>query len=225
MSGNPVEIMAVKRGGSVGIDINIKNDTATVSDYCQALEDFILEGKYHRIRSKSLTCEGCDICCRERIPLTAVDIIKLKEKVAPDLALRDFLLRYTYIVVAGPAMDITLARDSNEFCIFLNKKTRKCNHYQERPLVCRTYICADSSTRADKLREAVVNTGEDELVRLSLEVAGDRGLLYHEAVDPLVDKRDWPENSWTGKTEYNQVPLKEILSPSLWSELKIKKGE
>lgn len=206
-----------------GIDIQIGNDNATVQDYYQALDEYILSGQYQRDRAITSNCEGCDICCQERIPLTSIDVLVLKEQVAPELAINDFLKRYGYININGPVVDISLARDSYERCLFLSSDTGKCRHYLARPLVCRTYICTPLSPRAKKLRLTVVNSGMDELVRLMLANAGEENYPVHEAEDPDVSCEDWTESIWTGKLLYSQIKLRDILTDQLWAELR--KGE
>lgn len=219
----PVTIKPYHVKGSIGIDIQINDDSATVQDYTQALDDYILAGTYLRQRATTTNCEGCDTCCQERIPLTSIDVLILKGQIAPDVSLNVFLQRYGYISVSGPAVDISLGRDWQERCLFLNPETGRCRNYGIRPLVCRTYICTPLSSRAKKLRETVVNAGMDELVRLLLVDSDAGNYPVHEADDPEVVWEDWLESSWTGKSAYSQVKLKDILSDQLWAELR--KGE
>lgn len=216
-----VEIRPFKEspGGKQALEVVIRDREATVADYCKALEEYILKGEYRRSRSPKTNCEGCDICCKERIPLTSVDVMVLKKKAAPELTLRDFLKRYAYIYLEGKAVDITLARDSRGSCLFLDPKTAKCRHYEARPLVCRTYICTPSSPDADELRDLLVNGGEDELVRLWLELEDAVLTIVHEAWEPDIDPEDWRESFWTGKQDYAALKLAEILPAGLWQRL------
>ena len=76
------------------------------------------------------------------------------------------------------------------------------------------------SPRARKLRETVINTGMDELVRLMLaEAENPEKLPCHEAFEPAVDPEDWPQNKWTGRDNYSAIKLKDILPERLWQEL------
>lgn len=209
--------------GRIGIDVQVNDDQATVQDYHQALDEYILSGSYHRERAITANCEGCDTCCQERIPLTSVDVLVLKEQVAPDLGINDFLGRYGYINITGPVVDISLGRDGSERCLFLHPQTGKCRHYAARPLVCRTYICTPLSPRAKKLRQSVINTGMDELVRLMLANATEENYPVHEAEEPNVAREDWVESIWTDKLVYAQIKLQDILTDQLWAELR--KGE
>jgi len=223
MTIDSVIIKPYQNKGHNGIDIQISDEHATVQDYYQALDEYILSGSYQRQRAITTSCEGCDICCQERAPLTSVDVMVLKEQVAPELTINDFLKRYGYININGPVVDISLARDGYERCLFLSPETGKCRHYQTRPLVCRTYICTPLSPRAKKLRQSVVNSGMDELVRLTLTNAEDGKYPVHEAEDPDVTQEDWTESMWTGKSLYSQLKLRDILTDQLWTELR--KGE
>lgn len=224
MSKKAVEIAPYTGENLDGIDVLLYNDNATIADYTKALDAYILKGKFTRLRSNTGQCEGCNICCQERIPLTSIDVRRLKREIAPDLDLPQFFQRYTYITVEGRAVDITLARDCQDKCIFLDPHTHKCLIYEARPLVCRTYICTKLSPQASEMRDYLVNSGEDELVRIWWESGQEKGLVIHEADDPAVIGQDWPENVWTGKTNYEELKIKEILPDNLWEKVK-KKGE
>lgn len=220
MSLEPVIIKPYQKGNSIGLDVQINSAEATIEDYYQALDSYILNGQYQRFRSTTTDCEGCDTCCQERIPLTSIDVFTLKKAVAPDLGLNDFLRRYCYVSINGPVLDISLAHNAQDSCLFLNLVTGKCLNYAARPLVCHTYICTPLSPRARKLRETVINTGMDELVRLMLaEAENPEKLPCHEAFEPAVDPEDWPQNKWTGRDNYSAIKLKDILPERLWQEL------
>lgn len=216
-----VEIVAKGKesGQHQAVEVIIHDSEASVADYLLSLDDFILNGDFIRNRSFKTGCEGCDICCKERIPLTAIDVLVLKAKVAPDIALKDFLMRYTYVYIEGNAVDISLARDSRGNCLFLDEKTGRCRYYQARPLVCRTYICTSISKNADELRDIIVNGGEDELVRLWLKNGDAVNTVVHEALEPDVDPEDWPESAWTNKKDYTQIKLKDIIPFELWKKI------
>lgn len=219
-----VEVVPYTLENSEGIDLMVYNDNATIADYCRAVDSYILEEEFNRLRSNTRQCEGCDICCRERIPLTYIDLRMIKNKIAPKLDLQQFFQRYTYITVEGRAVDITLARDYEDKCIFLDNDSHRCLIYEARPLVCRTYICTELSPNASDLRNYLVNSGEDELVRVWWESGKDQGLIMHEAHNPAVTGEDWSENAWTGKLNYEELSIKEVLPRTLWEKLK-KKGE
>lgn len=128
-----------------------------------------------------------------------------------------FFDRYTTVTVQGPVVDIVLKRNEDDGrCIFLDRRTKLCRVYSARPFVCQTFICSPASRRALELREAMVNKGEDELVRLWLTA----GMVIHRAHNPRSDPRDWPSTPFAGKTRYSEVLLREILTDQLWKKMR-----
>lgn len=216
-----IDILPYYKGDIIGIDVVVHDKWATVEDFTSSLDDYIIKGKLTRVRSSNTQCEGCDICCQERIPLTSLDVFRLNKTLNKGLDLNEFLKRYTYVYVSERAVDISLRRDIEEKCIFLDKSTGKCSHYLSRPFVCRTYICTLLSQRAEGLRNTIVNTGEDELVRLWLEAGRKEfeGPIMHEAYNPCVKEDDWCISHWTDKKDYNEVYIKDIVQPKLWNKL------
>lgn len=214
-----VEFVPVNIKGKAGIDVVIHSAEATLAHYLWALEEYIETGAYQRMRAETMRCEGCDVCCQERAPLTSLDVYVLHKDLAPGLTLGEFFQRFTNVCVSGPMVDITLARQSDDKCIFLDRNTRRCLHYNKRPLVCRTYICAPLTSRARKLRDVIVNTGEDELVRLWFKSSVNGRLVIHEAWEPEINEEDWSENTWSGKMTSQEIFLKDILPSNLWNEL------
>ena len=152
----------------------------------------------------------------------------LQEQVAGEsgasLHLDEFFKRFTYVAVSGRAVDISLSRKPDERCLFLDKESKRCLQYEKRPFVCRTYLCTNYSRRLTRLRGAIVNSGEDELVRLWLLTATNDKYIMHEALEPAINPADWPENVWTGKQHFDEVIIKDIVSPALWADL-FEKGE
>ncbi|MDX9872576.1 MAG: YkgJ family cysteine cluster protein [Clostridia bacterium] len=214
-----ISLLPYVKNGHTGIDIQIVSPDAVVSDYLEALDGYILQGGFTRLRAETSQCEGCVTCCGERMPLTSIDAFMLQKALAPDLSLGQFLNRYAYVAVSGRMVDILLSRAADEQCLFLDRKDLRCAGYRDRPLVCRTYICAPLSPRAQKLRQEITNTGEDELVRLWVQGYLQGENQIHEAADPEVRPEDWSKSAWTGKTAYREVLLREILSPKLLADL------
>lgn len=205
----------------------------SVQDYLDALNDAIIALDLFRARgTENRECKGCDTCCGERMPLTAIDLINLakspiireifKEKGGSgEEILIKMIKRFCHIYVSGRAVDITLRLGADGKCPFLNRQSGTCSLYDFRPFVCQTYICCPASQEALELREAVVNAGEDELVRIWLNYAREAGIfLWYDAADaPEVDLKDWTPGSFTGKEAYHQILLKEVLSPDLLAKL------
>lgn len=219
-----VQLLPYEYKGKKGVDIEIISENATVADYYEALDEYILNGEIMRFRSETDHCEGCDICCGERMPLTSIDVFQIKKELASELTLGDFFNKYTYVTVAGRVIDILLRRDLEDKCIFLDKKKKKCTRYAIRPLVCRMYICTLLSDRAERLRQELINSGEDELVRQWVECLQNGEVSINEAEDIDIRPEDWLENAWTDKHSYNEILLRDILSTELMKTLS-KKGE
>ena len=85
------------------------------------------------------------------------------------------------------------------------------NRYTYSSLVCHTYICLPQTERARKMREYLINEGEDALA----------GALFQMG---LCDQwRDLQENyplkpQWQNKT-YEEIFLKNVLTSDLWEIL------
>ncbi|MDI6631616.1 MAG: YkgJ family cysteine cluster protein [Bacillota bacterium] len=210
-----VEVLPKEFGETQGYDVVVRQKGATVQDYLDALNHafhtFVLT---RTRRPERADCWGCDRCCAERAPLTIIDCLVLS--VATETrTLPDFLSRYTSVVVTGPVVDITLHRLEDGFCIFLDRKDRTCCVYPARPFVCQTFFCCPATSRALALREAIVNQGEDELVRRWLKTRR----TVHYAENPCVNPRDWTKTPFAGRWQYNAVPLRTVVSKQLWREL------
>lgn len=200
--------------GRQGYDLTVKDRNLSVQEYIEALSMAINTLNIKRSRRAGENCQGCDHCCAERAPLTSIDFFTLN-KFNRGADLEDFLRKYATVIVEGPVVDIILKREGDNKCIFLDRKTKLCLVYDSRPFVCRTFICSPATYRALALREAIVNQGEDELVRLWF----DAGMIIHKALNPFPDRKDWPPNTFTGKKDYNEIPLQEVIPAKLWREL------
>lgn len=127
--------------------------------------------------------------------------------------------RYGWVAVWGRVVDITLRQHSDGTCVLLDSEEGLCRYYAERPLVCRTYFCCPITTRARLLREFIVNQGQDELVRLLLQQAGRDNFPVNEANNFDLRPADWPQNAFTNRRDYREIPLKEVLPARLWRRL------
>lgn len=211
-----VEALPVDFKGRLGYDILVKNENATVQDYVDALDRFIENSKCHRSRNPQKdNCVGCNLCCQERIPITLVDALKLSGHNLKN-AFKDIL----HVYVEDRVVDITMGLDEGGRCRFLDRETGRCQNYVNRPLVCHTFICCPSTGKARQLREEVVNTGEDELVRNWFGIKTANGLpIIHEGIEPDPDIRDYQITPFSGVSEYGQIKIKDICSPGLWKKL------
>lgn len=212
-----VEAVPALVDGREGYDIRVNDPEANVQDYIDAVNLFISENKYFRSRMPELhTCFGCDLCCRERIPVTVVDAYLLA-----DTSIEQVMKDLLHVYVEGPVVDITMRLDESGGCLCLDSAKRICRLYRRRPLVCQTFICCPSTVKARRLREQIVNAGEDELVRTWFGIRGKNGLIIHEAESPDPDIIDYPRTPFFGAKTYSEVKLKEICLPDLWEKLLI----
>lgn len=127
--------------------------------------------------------------------------------------------RWGWVTVWGRAVDITLRCSEAGTCSLLDTTRGLCRHYDLRPLVCRTYFCCPTTRRAALARQAIVNRGQDELVRLLLQAAGIRGFPVNEATAPSLKRADWRPNAFSGRQDYGEVLLAKVLPPRLWRAL------
>jgi len=195
-------------------DLKITDPLVTVADYEQALLNFSLRQRYHAF------CLSCGLCCQGRIPLTLIDVYRMiNSGVGEGLSVVEWVRRYAYVEFIGKCVDIVLKTRDDGFCRFLDPATLQCSIYEWRPLVCSTYFCSRFSKKARHLRSRIINQGEDELVRYLLA----QGIARDDPRWFQLDSDDWKPNCFTGKTSYQEVPLRRVCSGKLWSQL-IKKG-
>ncbi|MGQ9824679.1 MAG: YkgJ family cysteine cluster protein, partial [Desulfotomaculales bacterium] len=192
--------------GGRGYDLAVWDPGASVQDYLEALTGAIAALPLTRLSGKKQHCFGCDRCCAERAPLTSVDCLLLTEATG-ERNPGAFLQKYTVVSVDGPVVDIVLKLTGDGRCVFLDRKTKLCRVYAARPLVCRTYICSPASRRALTLRSAVVNRGEDELVRLWFKA----GMVVHQARRPRPERPGCPRHPGACAGRYAGVPGEDVL--------------
>ncbi|NYE58231.1 Fe-S-cluster containining protein [Carboxydothermus ferrireducens DSM 11255] len=209
-----VEIIAKIIANLRGYALKIDPD-ATVTDYLKAVENLVEAGEYYR-EAGTKSCLKCVKCCYERIPLTNVDVIMLRrglgEKNGQNIDLYHFLRDYTEIFIKGWEIDIILKRNENGACVFLNEKDRKCEIYAFRPFVCRSFYCIPTTEETETIRMAVVNLGEDALVREYLLYLREYGLTpyWTRAVKPKLNVNYYPKNIFWKKENY-EIRIKDIL--------------
>ena len=202
------------------LDVEVLYPDATIQDYLDAINTYIEN-------SMDPPCRGCDECCWERIPLTSIDVLNYVEKLKELLGLESpwpvlsFLRDYCYVYVEGAVVDISLGFTLEGACSFLNQEERICSSYVARSLVCQSFVCTECTDRAQELRSQLVNSGMDELVRMWLmqsNHAVQKPFMHeqHQA-DPRLE--DYPISAFSGKSSYNQVLIRDVCTPELWSQL------
>ena len=91
-------------------DVTILDENATVGQYIDLLDAFLAE--------KIAPCIGCDLCCKQRIPLTLPDLYAYAGRKREDI--EAFLKEKTLIRKSGVVYDIQLAQRDDGSCIYLD---------------------------------------------------------------------------------------------------------
>jgi len=197
-----------------GFDIKIISPEASIADYIKAVENIDVRRIYRPYTDKD-NCRECVKCCGGRLPLTYIDLFYLQQGLTNitgrKLSFHEIIAGYCNIYINGPVIDIVLKTDVEGYCIFLDPKSCLCRIYENRPLICRTYYCSPISRRARILRENIVNTGEDELVRFWLS--------RHKLLPKGVRLCDWQPTPFLNCSSYNEVPIQKICKPEIWKLL------
>ena len=186
-------------------DVQVLADDATVGEYMDALDEF---------QAVTLAdCYGCDGCCHERVPLTWADYFLAGQPGS----LADWLSGVGALDFWGEAVDLTLRRKENGACHLLDEDAKCCSAHQVRTFTCRTHCCLPKTDRAEALRAAVINAGEDELVRRMLA----------EDVRPWADRlagvnaADYAANGFSSAGEdWRSALLVDLVDAGLWDELR-----
>lgn len=201
MKNNNVEVNLVSVNEGFAYDVKINSDEATLSEYVEALDNFLDE--------KVAPCLGCDNCCYQRIPLMLPDIYDYAGFAQE--AVGEFLGAKAVIAKEGLALDIRLKQVEDEACVFLDSQEQRCTDHIHRSLVCHTYVCLPQTLRAREMREYLINQGEDALIAQ---------LFNWNLLAEFADlQHNYPvKENWQGKT-YQEILLKEVLSPKLWAAL------
>ena len=202
-------------GAVAGHDVIVRDDSATLADFLRALDEFAAQFL--------ADCRGCDGCCQERAPLTALDIDALAGLLDDDPVFPAHAVCAAFAALSvdrNGATDITLRRGDDNACRNLDLAAHCCRIWPCRPFVCHSHFCLPRSERLEQLRQEIVNAGENELTRLLLaeESAGAPPLLTRPLV-ALLDPHDYEENPLRGRRRTDEVLLRDALSPALWRQL------
>ncbi len=185
-------------------DLEVLDPSATVADYEKTVGGILATPEARKKYSEH--CVACSICCGGRLPLTVVDLYRLKfGGLGMALPLNGWVATYGVVQRQDGCVDVALRLDERETCALWNQKDGLCSIYKSRPLICRTYICASLSWRASELRGQIVNSGEDELVRILGLADGNGG---SEKPQPF-----------SGVLDYGGVLLRDVCSDRLWHSL------
>ena len=99
-------------------------------------------------------CVGCGECCSDFLPVTEKEVKRLQQ-----YARKHHLTehRHNFLLVAH---DCT--------CPFRNDKTQKCDVYEVRPLICRSFICTKSLKKALEDRNQISKGREERSMRFEI---------------------------------------------------------
>jgi len=201
-------------GEICGCDIQVLSPLATAEDMLQALDDFAAE--------YLADCRGCDGCCRERAPLTCLDMDKLIPLVEESpWPIHSVCKAYANLDISKAGVtDITWKRGEDNACLNLDQINKQCKIWANRAFVCRSHFCLPRSQRLSQLREELVNAGENELTRLLLlEEESGAPPLNGRPLAEQVNPQDYASGPLMGCRSASQVYLQKVLSPELWQEL------
>jgi len=201
-------------GETLAMDVRIADQRATLADFLEELDAFAAR--------HLADCRGCDACCQERAPLIAADVPALASLLpASPFPAHQVCAAFARISVdENGAADIILKRNSGNACDFLDPKGRLCREHPSRPFVCRSHFCLPRSGRIGRLRESIVNHGENELTRLLLaEEAIGAASLTPRPLAQLLDPADYQESPQRDRRRYRDILIKDNVSAELWSAL------
>ena len=196
-------------GPQMAYDVEVLRPEATVGDYLTGLEEF---------QAATLAdCKGCDGCCHERAPLTIADW-QLSGQSGP-LAdgLAAWLQDWAELSFWGPAADLTLRRTADGSCQFLDVGQKCCTVHPWRSFTCRSHCCLPKTERAEQLRAALINAGEDELVRQLLSLPQPP---WAERL-AKCSLADYAPNAFSDlpAAEWAQAKLQDLAGPQLWAQI------
>lgn len=217
MPNNSVNVFLTEfEGGIFGYDVQVTTADATVGDYLTALEDF---------QARTLAdCKGCDGCCHERAPLTLADFYYSEYYQQGGREIAAWLSEMANLQFFGAAADLTIRRTADGACHLLDAVQKCCAKHQFRTFTCRSHCCLPKSERAEALRAAIINAGEDELLRrllAELSATGAKDFLPGETRLAGVNAADYAPNGFSHLPgeRWREAKLAKLVDTALWQEL------
>lgn len=215
----PVRVFLTEfAGGLFGYDVQIIDEASTVGDYLDAVEDF---------QAQTLAdCYGCDGCCHERVPLTLADLYFSAYYQAGGRSIAAWLAETAAALeFFGEAVDLQLARRADGACALLDAAAKCCSAHGCRTFACRSHCCLPKSERAEELRAAIINGGEDELVRrllAELQQTGQTDYLPGQNRLAAVAAADYAANGFSPLPgeDWRQARLRQMVDGGLWQRLR-----
>lgn len=99
-------------------------------------------------------CIGCGECCSDFLPVSEKEIKRLKQYVR-----KHNLTEHRHNFLLG-TNDCT--------CPFRNEASRKCDVYEVRPLICRSFICSKTIEKAGRDRNQISLGREERSMRFEI---------------------------------------------------------
>lgn len=200
-------------GPQLAYDVQVLQPDATVGDYLAGVCAFQAE--------HLADCKGCDGCCHERAPLTICDwqLAHAEQAEPSPEELAQWLKEWAALSFCGPAIDLTLKRTPEGACQFLDNAAKCCRIHQQRSFTCRSHCCLPKTRRAELLRGAIINAGEDELVRQLLQLPKDKQPWAEQLANCRLE--DYAPNAFSALPLKNwaEAPLRELAGQSLWAAI------
>lgn len=213
----PIKIQPSRHPDGDSFKLNLSGD-ASIQEYLDNLNEYYVNGALTRLWPDNQGfCEGCHYCCHEPAPVTLQDVYRLMDGLQVDWL---EVFKYLWVEEQDGAVDITLRRKSGDACVFLRPDGR-CSIYDYRPLVCQSYICCPQDKDHEDLRSAIVNQGEDALIRQAILQFKSQGLALpvNRGNSRRIRLADWPPNKMSHAENYQQIRLKDILPARLYKKL------
>ena len=99
-------------------------------------------------------CVGCGECCSDFLPVTEKEVKRLKQ-----YARKHHLTEHRHNFLFA-SQDCT--------CPFRNGQTQKCDVYEVRPLICRSFSCTKSLDNARRDRDRISIGREERSMRFEI---------------------------------------------------------
>jgi len=138
-----------------------------------SVAEIIREGDTYGCNCIDGRCSNCGECCTDMLPLTVGELQRLKTYAAKH-KLKEHRQAPFW---DWKATDLT--------CPFRNQQTKKCDAYEARPYICRTFICSKTKEDAHRDRDLIHESrhvfslrwevfGNDEVIKSQLGQFLDR---------------------------------------------------
>ncbi len=78
-------------------------------------------------------CQRCAACCTEKtVALTEADVERISKRTS---------VNFYRVRMTGSKIMNWKEHQERQYCVFLNLNTKRCDIYEDRPQVCKEYLC------------------------------------------------------------------------------------